>query len=246
MRVIIPAAGLGTRLKPFTKTSSKALVPIGEQALIAYTMAFLHRLGIADVVVVLGHHGETLRASLLSLDERPELLFVNNPIYASTNSVYSLFLTTHLWTDDLCVIDSDVLASPGLLARLVEPGPSALVVDTGRSYAASDMKVEMLGGAIWHMDKTLGPEAHHGEFFGLSRWSGEGRALLRIALDEYIAKGRSNVWYEFPIRDVAKRTSLGVIGASQDEWAEIDRAEDIPVAERLVQRLAEEQHERSR
>ena len=61
--------------------------------------------------------------------------------------------------------------------------------------------------------------------------------LLASALDRYVAGGRTDDWYEFPIRDVAQQTNLAVIETTEEEWAEVDRPEDIPKAERLIRRL---------
>jgi choline kinase len=237
MRVVIPAAGRGTRLYPLTQSTSKALVQVCGRPLLSYTLEWLADLPVEEAVVVLGHQADDLRSNLLSMRRRPPLRFVDNRRFASTNSVVSLALTVPFWRESVCVMDSDVLASPELLRRLTRDGPSALVVDTTRSFAASDMKVELRNGAVWHMDKAIDSNRHHGEFFGLSRWSGEGLVLLAEALRDYVDADRTDTWYEFPIRDVAKRTPLTVVEAREDDWAEIDRAEDIPRAERLVGRL---------
>lgn len=64
MNAIILAAGFGTRLKPFTDTNPKALVPLNGIPLIFYTLAFLKKHGIREIAINLHHHGEKIASAL--------------------------------------------------------------------------------------------------------------------------------------------------------------------------------------
>jgi len=60
MKALILAAGFGTRLRPFTNTAPKALVPVNGIPLILYILAFLKKNGITDIVINLHHHGTSI------------------------------------------------------------------------------------------------------------------------------------------------------------------------------------------
>jgi NDP-sugar pyrophosphorylase family protein len=64
MRAMILAAGFGTRLRPFTNTVPKALVPVAGRPLIEYSLLFLQSQGVDEVVINLHHLGEKIRAAL--------------------------------------------------------------------------------------------------------------------------------------------------------------------------------------
>lgn len=55
MKAFILAAGLGTRLKPFTDTHPKALAPVNGRSLLEINIRNLQRFGIFDVVVNVHH-----------------------------------------------------------------------------------------------------------------------------------------------------------------------------------------------
>lgn len=55
------AAGLGTRLRPLTEKTPKALLPMDGHPLIAYDLGLLQRAGICDVVINLHYLGEQIR-----------------------------------------------------------------------------------------------------------------------------------------------------------------------------------------
>lgn len=60
MKVMLLTAGKGTRLRPLTKRVPKALVPIGKNPLLEYTLSWLARQGVTEVVVNLYHLGDLI------------------------------------------------------------------------------------------------------------------------------------------------------------------------------------------
>ncbi len=54
MKGLIPAAGKGTRLRPFTKAYPKELLPVGEKAVIEHAINDLKQAGITEICVVVG------------------------------------------------------------------------------------------------------------------------------------------------------------------------------------------------
>lgn len=55
MKAMIFAAGLGTRLKPFTDSHPKALAEVNGKTLLEHTIKYLQKFGIEDVVVNVHH-----------------------------------------------------------------------------------------------------------------------------------------------------------------------------------------------
>jgi NDP-sugar pyrophosphorylase family protein len=64
MKAMVLAAGLGTRLRPLTEETPKALVPVAGRPLIAYSLLQLRAAGVTEVVVNLHYRGEQVRAAL--------------------------------------------------------------------------------------------------------------------------------------------------------------------------------------
>ncbi|MCK4847425.1 MAG: NTP transferase domain-containing protein [Candidatus Heimdallarchaeota archaeon] len=60
MRCIIPAAGKGTRLRPHTHAKPKALLPLGNQPIIAHIMNQVIDAGITDIIIIVGYEKEKL------------------------------------------------------------------------------------------------------------------------------------------------------------------------------------------
>ncbi len=71
MKALIPAAGVGTRLRPHTLNRPKALLPVAGKPILAHIMDDLTEAGIDGFVLIVGYHGDAVREWFAR--ERPEL-----------------------------------------------------------------------------------------------------------------------------------------------------------------------------
>ncbi len=62
MQAIILAGGLGSRLRPFTTTIPKPLVPIGDRAILEVVLEQLRHHGVTDVVMAVNHMAHLVKA----------------------------------------------------------------------------------------------------------------------------------------------------------------------------------------
>ncbi len=60
MKAIIPAAGIGTRLRPHTHTAPKALLHVAGKPILGHILDELRAYGIRDVVIIVGFMGEKI------------------------------------------------------------------------------------------------------------------------------------------------------------------------------------------
>src|SRR5437016_6595779 len=64
MKAIIPAAGIGTRLRPHTYTQPKALLHVAGKSILAHIIDELVAVGVDEIVVVVGYLGERIEAQV--------------------------------------------------------------------------------------------------------------------------------------------------------------------------------------
>jgi len=65
MKAMIFAAGLGTRLKPYTETTPKALVPIGGIPMLEILIKHFQKNGINDIIINVHHFSDQIKEFLL-------------------------------------------------------------------------------------------------------------------------------------------------------------------------------------
>jgi NDP-sugar pyrophosphorylase family protein len=64
MKAMIFAAGLGTRLKPFTDHHPKALAEVSGKTLLEHTIRYLQKFGIEDVIVNVHHFADQIEEAI--------------------------------------------------------------------------------------------------------------------------------------------------------------------------------------
>ena len=102
MRAIILAAGLGTRLRPMTNNTPKALIKVKDKPLVEYQIEYLKEKGIDEIIIVVGY----LHEQFDYLKEKYNVKLVLNDKYAEYNNFYSLYLVKDYLADSY-VIDAD-------------------------------------------------------------------------------------------------------------------------------------------
>ena len=70
MHAVILAAGDGGRLYPLTHATPKPLLRVAGRPLINHVLDALHAGGVRDATIVVGYHGDQIRAALANLGPR--------------------------------------------------------------------------------------------------------------------------------------------------------------------------------
>jgi glucose-1-phosphate thymidylyltransferase len=118
VKVVIPLAGKGTRLRPHTHTTPKPLLRVGGAPVMSYIMRDLEALGVTEAVFITGHLKE--KAEAYVREEWPGFTahFVEQPVQNGTAG--AVLLAEPFIDEDLLIIFVDTLfdADLGLAKRL--------------------------------------------------------------------------------------------------------------------------------
>jgi len=113
MKVIILAAGTGSRLKPYTNNKPKALVELVNKPLLEYQLTVFESLGLIDINLVLGylHH---------HFDQYNYPQFINAE-YEQSNMLYSLMQASEVLSsgEDVIICYGDIIYQPEVLSKLI-------------------------------------------------------------------------------------------------------------------------------
>jgi histidinol-phosphate/aromatic aminotransferase/cobyric acid decarboxylase-like protein/choline kinase len=119
MQAVILAAGVGKRLGHLTKTSTKCMVELNGRKLIDYMFEALVEAGVGRAVMVVGHGADEVRRFLGSTFRGVAVTYVENPVYAKTNNIYSLYLAkNYMEEDDTLLLESDIIFDRSLLKEV--------------------------------------------------------------------------------------------------------------------------------
>lgn len=117
--VIILAAGLGSRLEDQTLSKNKCLIEVAGKTIITRLLTQLQSHNVANVIMGVGYLADVLESYIRSNHPEVSTVFVQNPIYARTGSVYSLKLCLNAVPQghDVVVFEGDVVVEDSLVTR---------------------------------------------------------------------------------------------------------------------------------
>jgi choline kinase len=230
-QALILAAGFGSRLRPLTDDRPKALVPVGGEPILGRALAALVDAGIKTAVVVTGYRQDAVR-EYLSHRADVSVATVENPDYASTNTLASLLVAAPLLDEDFLVIDGDLVFEPAVITRLVGPGVH-LAVDTSSRLDDEAVKVAVSGDRILAVGKTLPPGlVAEAESIGIAHVDQPTAERLFQVGRELLDAGAKQAYYEAAfqrlIDEGAFFEAADVAGLG---WVEVDNHQDLRRAE---------------
>lgn len=152
MKVLILAAGRGTRISRYLSGKPKCTVDIGGgQCLIEYTIDLLHSRGIQDIGIVLGYEAQVIREVLADKG----VSFFYNPFYDVTNSIASAWFAKEFLTgDDLLIMNGDVYLEEKLLDRILAQGRSPVMFADESRRETADYKFFYEDGILKNMERA--------------------------------------------------------------------------------------------
>ena len=236
MRAIILAAGVGSRLAPYTESTPKCLLTVCEKSIIDYQLEGLSSNGITDIGIVLGHYGEKIKAHVESYPDL-SFTFIENPEYKTTNSAHSLYQAREYALGDpegFLVFNSDLIFTAPMLKKLIEaPEKDAIVIDTAVHHG--DMcNVRLEGTRVLEMSREVPMEEAGGEAVGPIRFS---QAVGEIFLDRLA--NEPNNWVFYVLSVFAKDHHIYGIEDETSAWIEIDTPEELEDARAVMSERAQ-------
>ena len=235
---VILVAGVGSRLRPITDTRPKALAPVGDETILGRAVRLLLDFGIKRLILATGYREDAVRAALADLAS--EVVYCPNPRFDSTQNSVSLQLCRQaVGGRSFFKLDGDVVFDAELLTRIAAPGAELSAgVDTSPKHDAEALKVVIAGSKVRRFGKAVPLSESHGESIGIERLSPSASEKVFDALDERVAAGITNLYYEDVYSELIQQGRLEVEAADVSglRWTEVDTFEDLETARKLFAR----------
>ena len=224
MKVLLLAAGRGTRISRYLAGKPKCTVDIGGEKLIRYTVDLFHKKGITDIGIVLGYRAEVIREVLSDKNVR----FFYNPFYDVTNSIASAWFAKDFLAaaDDTLIMNADVYLEEAMLDKILQTKLSPVMFADGTRKEEADYKFKYTDGILEKYGKDLTGDDISGEYIGIGRFSREFMPEFLAQLEEMISTQRHSVWWENILYEMVGSRNVYVASLDGLFWAEVDYIED--------------------
>jgi len=233
----------------------KTLTPIsGDNPLLHFILTGLEAAGITNLLVVTGFKPGPLQ-SYVNEHWNGEATFIFNARYASWGNFHSARLAVDQSPQsDLLIVNSDIVVHPDVFRRAAAaPGDLVLAVQDRDDLTEEDMRVQLGAGAAAPRDrggagsagaqgrrvvaigKDIPMAQSHGEFCGVSLLRpAAARAFAEVATDLQW-QARTSLYYEDIYAQALDGLDARAVGVGPDEYAEVDRPEDLAGAAAVVE-----------
>lgn len=238
MKVIIPAAGLGTRLMPYTSHIPKTMLPVGDQTPITRLLNQLGDNNVKQILIVTGYRHQVLSSFIRSQFPDLDIQIIYNERFAETNNIYSMFLAKEYCDEEILIINSDLLLAAELIETVILEIPDFIVVDKYVKLTDTATKVVITDGLnIAHISKELDPASAQGESIGIVKLSRETARRYFQAVAGFIRREESQVWYPYALNEIFGCIRIRALYTDSLFWCEIDTPQDYERAKERVQCL---------
>ncbi|MEV8391634.1 MULTISPECIES: phosphocholine cytidylyltransferase family protein [unclassified Streptomyces] len=236
---LVLAAGAGRRLRPYTDTLPKALVPVdpageGTTTVLDLTLGNFAEVGLTEAAIVVGYRKEAVyeRKAALEKTYGLKLTLVDNDKAEEWNNAYSLWCARDVLTRGVILANGDtvhpVSVEKTLLAARGEDRRIILALDTVKPLADEEMKVITDGaGGVRRITKLMDPATATGEYIGVTLIEPEAAADLADALKVTFERN-PDLYYEDGYQELVNRGfTLDVAPIGDIPWVEIDNHDDL-------------------
>lgn len=249
MRVIILAAGQGTRLRPYTNDRPKCMVELNGKPLLHYQLEVLESANIRteQIALVGGYLQDKLNA--------PGVRIYTNERYAETNMVTTLFCAEEFMRpgEDLLIAYGDIVYEPNVLKTLLDTEGEIVLAADKEWRRLWSLRMEeplkdaetfkMEGGRVIELGKKpKGYDEIQAQYMGLIKIRGDHvQHFINFfhAMDKhstYDGKNYDNMYMTSLIQamiDIGWKICPALIS---NGWLEIDSASELELYENLCQK----------
>ena len=232
---LLLAAGTGSRLYPITKDAPKCLTLVNEISILERLITNLKKQGFKRLVIVTGYKKECIVDYLVNQTKGLKMEYIHNPLYKTTNNIYSLWMARTIINEPFVLLESDLVMETSLLTKMLYPdriavakmqpwlnGTTVTLNQQNRVAKFQESTIETCTNTRY---KTVNIYS-----FSLSTWN----EIIK-KMNQFILEGNVNCYYEtvfFKMVD-DKKIFFEAVSFDEKPWYEIDTINDLAEAEKL-------------
>ncbi|MEE1794711.1 phosphocholine cytidylyltransferase family protein [Streptomyces sp. BE308] len=232
---LVLAAGAGRRLRPYTDTLPKALVPVdGDKTVLDLTLANFAEVGLTEVAIVVGYRKEAVydRKAEFEAKYGVTLTLIDNDKAEEWNNAYSLWCAREVLKKGVILANGDTVHPVSVEKTLLDARGKGqkiiLALDTVKNLADEEMKVITEDGkGVRRITKLMDPATATGEYIGVTLIEPEAAEELADALRTTFERD-PDLYYEDGYQELVNRGfTVDVAPIGEVTWVEIDNHDDL-------------------
>lgn len=229
MKALILNSGLGHRMGVLTSEHPKCMTEISHKnTILSRQLRQIADAGIKEVVMTTGYYDQVLIDYCNFLNLPLKFTFVNNPVYDSTNYIYSIYCAKEYLQDtDIVLMHGDLVFENLVFDAVVESEKSVMTVSSTITLPEKDFKAVVENGKITKVGIEFFNNAMAAQpLYKLNKedW--------KVWLDRIVAYCESNnlkCYAENAFNEVSDVCNIYPLDVKNTLCAEIDTPEDLTI-----------------
>lgn len=239
MKALILNSGLGHRMGVITKEHPKCMTEISaHNTILSRQLRLLVSFGIKEVVMTTGYYDKILVDYCNVLHLPLKFTFVNNPEYATTNYIYSIYCAKeNLKDDDILLMHGDLVFENLVMEAIVENENSCMAVSSTLPLPEKDFKavikderIEKVG--IEFFENALAAQP-------LYKIKKEDWLVWLKEIERFCESNNRKCYAENAFNEVSDQCKIYPCDVQDMLCAEIDTPEDLEVVSKKLAKVNE-------
>jgi choline kinase len=208
-----------------TKVLPKCLTEIGgDETILSRQLRQLTAAGIKKIVITTGYMRDVLRLRVSSA-KNTDIIFVDNPEYAETNYIYSIYLAREFLHDDLFMMHGDIVMDDSIIEEMLKIPASSMAVSLEQDLSEKDFKAVIAEGRIDRISVDSFPNSVYAQpVYKLNR--NEWEVWLK-SIENFCLAGERRCYAEEAFNTVSNAMMLMPFDVKRRLCGEIDTIDDL-------------------
>jgi len=225
---------------PLTKDIPKSLVKVNGKTIIDIEIENILYCGIKKLIITIGYKGGKLKNYVKEKYSNLDVIFVENEKYASTNYIYSMWLTKNFIDDDILLLHGDMVFDKELLKKFLNAKSStSVLVNNKIKPPEKDFKAVIENNMVKKIGvHFLGNNAYFSAPIYKFKKTPFIRWLEEIAL--FIKNGNVKCYAEDAFNNISDEIRLIPTYYDDEFCMEIDDMKDLKIAKSILGNVKKE------
>ena len=234
MKALILNSGLGHRMGVLTSEHPKCMTEISKQdTILSRQLKIIAQSGITEVVMTTGYFDEILVNYCNSLGLPLHYTFVNNPLYNTTNYIYSIYCAKeYLRDEDIVFMHGDLVFENAVFDAVLASEVSCMTVSSTLELPEKDFKAVIHDGKIEKVGIEFFTDAMAAQ--PLYKLNKEDWNVWLDNICAFCENDTRKCYAENAFNEVSNRCKIYPLDFKDDLCAEIDTPEDLAIVSARV------------
>ena len=236
MKALILNSGIGKRMGFLTSEHPKCMTEISKnETILSRQLTQLANLGISEIVITTGFFDQVLIDYVNSLNLNVKYTFVNNPIYDTTNYIYSIYLSKEYLHDDILLMHGDLVFEEKVLNRVFNSLTSCMTISSTLELPLKDFKAVLKNKLIEKIGIDFFDNAVSAQ--PLYKLLNKDWIVWLTEINNYCENDNVSCYAENAFNDVSHKCKLYPYDVKDDLCLEIDTPEDLELIKKRLTKL---------